>query len=488
VSGSGYAWYRVEPISLYLMGGHDDGWVAAAGKDGEPWIALPGAAVAEPAGVELVRADVARPTAKPQDAKAAAASITAFGLDLYRALLADPSLDLGSKNVVFSPTSIALALGMARAGARGETAAEMDKVLHTTGWEALGAGLDALDQALASRDATWQDDRGVPHQLALRIANAAFAQRGWAVVQDYLDAIAAAFGAGLRLVDYIADPEAARKAINAWVSQQTEKRIPELLGPPDVTTATRIVLVNAIYLKANWQTEFERAATESLPFTRLDGSRVSVPTMWQLDTIPYATGTGWKATELRYLGDRGGESPLVMTLILPDDLAAFEARLTASRLAGVVGKLDTARDHLYDDVACGADDQEMICCDHPYDVSVLLPRFGIETKADLVGNLRSLGMDLATGPAADFSGITSPSELYIAAVIHQANIDVDEKGTEAAAATAVGMSTTGGCGPSEPLKVILLRLDRPFLFVLRDDETGAILFIGRVVDPSATGD
>jgi serpin B len=481
VSGSGYAWYRVKPISLYLMSGHDDGWVAAAGKDGEPWIALPGAAVAEPAGVELVRADVARPIVKPEDAKAAAASITAFGLDLYRALLADPSLGLETKNAVFSPTSIALALGMARAGARGETAAEMDKVLHAGGWEALGAGLNALDQALASRDATWQDGEGTPHQLALRIANAAFAQRGWAVVQDYLDAIAAAFGAGLRLVDYKADPEAARKAINAWVSQQTEKRIPELLGPGAVNMDNRLVLVNAIYLKANWQTEFERAATRSLPFTRLDGSRVSVPTMSQQDTIPYATGTGWKATELLYMGS--GESPLAMTLILPDDLAAFEAKLTASRLAGIVGKLDTARDHLYDEVACEGT-EEMICCGHPYDVRVFLPRFGIETRADLVGNLRSLSMDLATGPAADFSGITSPSELYIAAVIHQANIDVDEKGTEAAAATAVSMSTTGGCGSSQPAKVIALRLDRPFLFVLRDVETGAILFMGRVVDPS----
>ena len=481
VSGSGSSWYRIEPISLHLLGGNDDGWVAAAGKDGEPWIALPGAAAAEPPNVELVRAAVARPTAKPEDANAAAASISAFGLDLYRALLADPSLDREAENVVLSPTSIAIALGMARAGARGETAAQMDTVLHTTGWEALGAGLNALDQALASRDAIWQDEEGVPHQLALRIANATFAQRGWAIVQDYLDAIASAFGAGLRLVDYEADPEAARQAINAWVSQQTANRIPELLGPPNVTTDTRIVLVNAIYLKANWATEFERSATKSLPFTRLDSSRVSVPTMSQQDTIPYATGPDWKATELQYLG-ADGSTPLAMTLILPDSLAAFEGTLTASRLAGIIGKLDTARDHLRDQVAC--EGTEPRCCSHPYDVKVLLPRFGIETRADLVPNLKSLGMDLATGPTADFSGITSPSKLSIAAVIHQANIDVDEKGTEAAAATAIVMATTGGCGGSAPLKVITLRLDRPFLFVLRDVETGAVLFMGRVVDPS----
>ena len=127
----------------------------------------------------------------------------------------------------------------------------------------------------------------------------------------------------------------------------------------------------------------------------------------------------------------------------------------------------------------------MACCDHPYDVRLFLPRFGAETKADLIPELAHLGMTLATDPLkADFSGINSPSELYIAKVIHQANIDVDEKGTEAAAATAVGMSTTGGCGPSDPHRVITVRFDRPFFFILRDVETGAILFMGRVVDPS----
>jgi serpin B len=173
-----------------------------------------------------------------------------------------------------------------------------------------------------------------------------------------------------------------------------------------------------------------------------------------------------------------------MTLILPDDLRSFEKALTAGRLANVVRKLDSARDHLDDEVAC-VQYPEMACCDHPYDVRLFLPRFGAETRADLIPELASLGMTLATDPLqADFSGMNSPSELYIAKVIHQANIDVDEKGTEAAAATAVGMSTTGGCGPSEPHRLITVRFDRPFFFVLRDVQTGAILFMGRVVDPS----
>jgi serpin B len=223
-------------------------------------------------------------------------------------------------------------------------------------------------------------------------------------------------------------------------------------------------------------------ATKNLPFTRLDGSRVQVPTMSQQATIPYATGTGWKATELHYAGG-DNTTPLAMTLILPDDLASFEKQLTMSDLTTIAGKLETAGEHLYDQVACAG--VEPRCCHHPYDVKVFLPRFGIKTGGiNLVEILSSLGMRRATDYTADFSGITSPSELYISAVIHQANIDVDEKGTTAAAATAVGMSTTGGCGPSDPLKVITLRLDRPFFFVLRDVETGAILFMGRVVDPS----
>jgi serine protease inhibitor len=484
VSGSGFTWYEVAPVSFAALSGPGHGWVAMAGKDGEPWIALP---EAEIAGIELAKADVARAPADPAAAKKAAASINAFGLDLLRAMLADGTLK-PDENAVFSPTSITLALAMARAGAKGETASQMDAVLHTAGWDELGAGLNALDQALTSRNATWREESLDPptRELALRIANAAFAQRDWEIVQSYLDAIASTFGGGLRLVDYQADPEAARKAINAWVSRQTMKRIPELLREGIVRADNRLWLVNAIYLKANWELEFDKAATKPAPFTRLDGSRVRVPTMSQTDTIPYATGTGWKATELLYESgwSQSGDinAPLAMTLILPDDLASFEKKLTASGLRGIVGKIETARGHLRDEVACAG--VEPRCCHHPYDVKVFLPRFGIETKADLEEILASMGMELATSGNADFSGITSPSELYISKVVHQANIDVDEKGTEAAAATAVGVSTTGGCGSNQPLKVITLRLDRPFLFVLRDVETGAVLFMGRVVDPS----
>jgi serine protease inhibitor len=496
--------------SVLLVGG-DGGYPSSSEGVAVPW--CPGAPTGavryvpanlasfpeptpRPAAVDVAMSDVPRASASPPAAKKAAAAINAFGIDLYRRMLADGTLNPAA-GAVFSPTSIAFALAMARAGAKGETAVQMDAVLHAAGWGALGRGLGALDQALASRDATWTDEEGAAHQLALRIANAAFAQRGMQIVQAYLDAIASTFGAGLRLVDYKADPEGARKLINAWVSRQTARRIPELIPqaePPIINTLTRLVLVNAIYLKANWEIEFAREyidePTEPRRFTRLDGSPVTVPTMslYGEDTVPYASGPGWKATELRYLG-ADGTTPLAMTLILPDDLAAFERSLSPSRLSGIVSKLDAQRTRLtkvWYQPGNKPGNEMGDCGTYAYSLHLFMPRFGIETQARLASVLKSLGMPVAFDvDRADFTGIaTLPEGFYISDVIHQANIDVDEKGTEAAAATAVVMST-GGCTGASPAKTISLRLNRPFLFVLRDVETGAILFMGRVVDPSA---
>ena len=234
VDASGYTWYEVEVEPGTLEDGVTRGWVAMADHDGTPWIALTGAPIA---GLEVATSDVARAAADPKDAQGAAASVNGFAIDAYRQLLRDPTLELQDKNAVFSPTSIALALGMVRAGAHGETAAQMDQVLHTNGWDALGTGLNALDQVLSSRNASWTDVDDAARQVALRIANTTFAQRGWAIEPTFLDAIAAAFGAGLDLVDYEADPEAARKTINAWVEQKTGGRIPELLEPANVHVA-----------------------------------------------------------------------------------------------------------------------------------------------------------------------------------------------------------------------------------------------------------
>jgi len=484
VIASDYVWWQVEPISFSLRGA-SRGWVAMADHDGEPWIALADGPIP---GLQLAVADVARMPASAADAQAAARSITAFGMDLYGRLLGDP--ELANDNLVFSPTSIALALGMARAGGRGETAAEMDRVLHVDGWAALARGLNALDQALADRDATWAGpDRSF--QLSLRIANASFAQRDWTIEQPFLDAIGSIFGSGLYLVDYAADPEAARSAINAWVSNQTRARIPELLARPDVSDLTRLYLVNAMYLKAEWERWFWEGDTKSAPFTRLDGSRVGVPTMRRISgalgpMIPYARGSGWQAVELRYLAPPGSP-PLAMTLVLPDDLRAFEGALAADLLAQIGAAMDAERERFVDPECPSLEGESGPGC-YPYDLDLFLPRFSIDTRAKLNEALAAAGMPRAFDrDVADFSGIHQPvsedERLFISAVIHQANIDVDEKGTEAAAATAVGMDTGGG--PS-PLETITARFDRPFLFFLRDVETGAVLFMGRVVDPSLT--
>lgn len=396
--------------------------------------------------IALARADVPRASAAPADAADAGTAITAFGLDLYRAVAN------GKTNVVLSPASIALALAMARAGSRGQTAAEMDAVMHGLASEDHAAWLNALDQALATRSGTFDDASGAGLPVALRIANAPFAQQGMALEPAYLEALASRYGAGLRLVDYVTATEEARKLINGWVDGQTEHRIPELLVRGILTTDTRLTLVNAIYLKAPWLTPFPTEATKPGTFTRADGSTVEVPMMATTAAMRHAAGTGWQAVEIPYIG-----GSLAMTVIVPDELATFEQALTADQLAALTAGLEETQ------------------------VAVTFPKFSIETKAELADVLAALGMPSAFDGRADFSGITKAERLAISDVIHQANIDVDERGTEAAAATAVVMGRTSA--PAEP---VTLRVDRPFLFALRDGPTGAILFLGRVADPSIT--
>ena len=419
------------------------------------------------AAAELAMSGVPRAPAPPAEAKKAAASINAFGLDLLR------NAGKPGANLVLSPTSIAIALAMARAGARGRTAAQMDTVLRSVGADKLAVAMNALDAALATRSGTFNDLDGNPLGVILRIANAAYIQRGMPVEQPFLDALASRFGTGVRLADFAADPQAARQVINAWVKQQTEARIPELLQPNDVTTLTRFALVNAIYLKAPWLNPFEPKDTASGRFTRADGSRVSVP-MMHLEssglgpTFPVATGAGWSAVRLPYLGSQSaqnGSDELAMTIVVPNDLAAFEKGLTAARLV---------------DLTTTKDEGGLLVSNK---VSLTLPRFSIDTRFDLKEALKAMGMPLAFDPIqADFTGIaTLPNGLYIGKVIHQANIDVSEKGTEAAAATAV-LGLTGG--PGDTSKPVVVRADRPFLFVLTDVPTGAVLFMGRVADPS----
>jgi serine protease inhibitor len=400
-----------------------------------------------PGAASLLKSEVARATADPKAAASAASAIQALAADLYRELGARPG------NLFYSPYSVEIALAMARAGAAGRTRDEMDRVLHAPGSAELDAGLNALDQVLAKRSGKYPfGDTTV--ELELATANQLFGQRGFTFEGPFLDRLAASYGAGMRLVDYIGAREQARGEINAWVAERTHDRIPKLIPEGVLDAMTRLVLTNALYFRGKWAVPFAKGATAAAPFHRLDGTTSQAQLMSLSSTsLGYATGTGYTAVQLPYIG---GVSMLV---IAPDAdaFAAVESRLRDGALAKEVTggiKRDAA-------------------------VKLRMPKFTFRSQSLLKPALGALGMPTAFTDQADFSGITKADTLRIQDVVHEAFIAVDEDGTEAAAATAVIFSTT-----SAPLKQIDLVIDRPFFFVIRDDATGTILFVGRVVDPA----
>jgi serine protease inhibitor len=403
-----------------------------------------------PGAMELVSSDLPRTPAAPAAGVNAAGAVSSFTADLYARLAAQ-----AKGNLVCSPYSVAVALGMTAQGARGRTAEQLLKVLHTPDAATLAAGLSALDVALAARAGTVRDPHG-GKDLVLELAgvNSLWGQRGLTWERPFLDALARAFGTGMRVVDYQLAPEAARRAINAWVSQQTHTRIPELIAQGVIDATTALTLVNALYLKAPWQEPFEKAATRPAPFTRADGSTVTADLMSGAVAAGYASGPGWVAADLPYAG---GE--LAMAVVVPDAgrFAAVEQALDGGRLAALLAGF------------------------RPEDVQVGLPRWTTRTAATLNEALIALGMPLAFTGRADFSGMTRQVPLEIAAVVHQGFIAVDEAGTEAAAATAVVVDVKSARQPSA-LSVVA---DRPFLYLIHDRPTGTPLFVGRVLDPTA---
>lgn len=428
--------------------------LAACSSSGSPSTSSPPTttpstpATTAPEGIgKEARSGAARTSADPALARGAATAVNRLGADLY-ARLSNGNTD----NLVFSSASIMLALAMTRAGAKGVTGTEMDAVLHAseTGTDpsSLHRSLNALSAALESRSREYTiEGQTLPVELA--IANSLWGQDGVPWVDAFLDLLAAEYGAGMRLVDYATDPEAARAAINRWVSLNTNERIPELLAAGTITPDVVLALVNAIYLKAPWQIPFPPAATKDATFANADGSTTQVPMMNLNEAFVHAQGDGWQAVELPYVG-----GALAMTLVVPD-----AGRLTDIEQRIGDGLLDTA-------VATAGKKQ----------VKLGMPRFDIETKVELAKVMAALGMPTAFAPgAADFSGMTADRGLFIDLIVHQANITVDEKGTEAAAATAVVMRET-----SAPNGDVDLTIDRPFLYAVRDVATGAVLFLGRV--------
>lgn len=395
----------------------------------------------------MARSEMARAGADVAALPAVVQALHGFSAALYR------QFAQRSGNLVCSPYSVAVALAMTRNGARSSTATEMDRVLHAPPLAELNSGLNALTQRLDSRAGDRKRADGSTARVSLAAANSLWGQQGTLWEQAFLDTLASEYGAGMQVVDYAAGADGARQAINTWTSERTAGKIPQLVPAGVLDELTRLILVNAIHLKAPWEEPFAKEQTQRAAFTRADGSPVTVPMMSKLvKSARYATGPGWQAVELRYAG-----SQLAMAVVVPDQ----------GQLATVQRGLD------------GAGLSRLLAGLRPSPVALSMPRWTFRTRAALGEVLGALGMPTAFTERADFSGMTAQESVVIAAVLHEAFIAVDEEGTEAAAATAVAMSLTSA--PPPPLRITV---DRPFMFVIHDVETATPLFVGRVDDPT----
>ena len=387
-------------------------------------------------------------------AAAAATAVQDAGAALFRAAATAAPGDLA-----LSPLSVHLALAMTALGARGATAREFAAVLHASDAGRQARDLNALVTHLRGLARPVPVADGQSFQPRFDLADALWGQRGLPWAAPYLAALSTGFGAALRQADFTTAADATRREINAWVAGTTHDTVPELLPAGAVRADSRLVLVNALYLKARWQQPFTRTAPGA--FTRGDGRRVQVPLMHLEAPVRYGTGPGWQAVQLRYLAAGGGAEPFpgyATTLVLPD----------AGRLPDLVAGLDGARL------------RQILAAPAPAGLTLTLPRWRTRTAVTLTGILAGLGLRTAFTPEADFSGMTtSPQGLAIDAVRHQGYVSVDENGTEASAATSVEMGVSAVVPQRE------VTFDRPFLYVIHDVPTATPLFLGRVDDPSA---
>jgi serpin B len=390
---------------------------------------------------------IADPQVPGADSTTLASDNAGFAFAAYQQLITT------NTNLVFSPASISIALAMTYAGAATTTATEMASALHFTLPPArLHPAFNALDQTLASRGQGFLGGDGGPMQVD--ITNAVWAEKTYTFEADFLDTLAENYGAGVNLLDFLNAPDPSRLTINAWVAGQTNNKIQNLLPPGSVDSSTAMVLTNAVYFNAAWNSPFDPTQTHSGPFTLLDGSTVTVNLMYsELASFPATQGTNFVAASLPYADTR-----LSLVVVVPDagQFSQVESSLNAATLATLVAGLTSQQ------------------------VLLTLPRFKIETATSLKVLLQALGMPSAfIYGTADFSGMDGTHNLFISNVFHDAFINVAEKGTEAAAATAVVV----GAGSAAPMGLVV-DATRPFIYFLYDQPTGAILFMGRVQDPS----
>jgi serpin B len=365
---------------------------------------------------------------------------TSFAIDLYKKLAQDEG------NIFFSPYSISSALAMTYAGARGETARQMAGTLH----------FDLESEKLHAAFSDLTKTYNLPgKQYQLSVANALWGQMGYEFLPEFLDITNKHYGAGFREVDYVGAREEARATINKWVETKTCGKIKDLIQAQDLTPLTRLVLTNAIYFKGQWQTRFNSKDTKPMPFHVSAQSTVDVPMMHLVAQFNYAENSHAQILEMPYSG-----GDLSMVILLPQEgsqLAELEDVLEPGVVRSWLSELAKA------------------------EVEVFLPRFKSEQRFVLNDALYSLGMrDAFDMSAANFSGMTPGSKLYISKVLHKAFVEVNEEGTEAAAATAVIMSAK----LAVPARPHVFRADRPFIFLIRDLRTGSVLFMGRLVSPA----
>ncbi|WP_255192860.1 serpin family protein [Natronobeatus ordinarius] len=360
-----------------------------------------------------------------------------------------------AENLFVSPYSVSVALAMTYAGARGETAEGMaDALRFELEGEELHAAFGALEDEFARRNEDGEeveqpfDDAGDENDgpaFQLNTANALWGQEGYGFREAFLELLEAYYGAGMQLVDFAGDAEAAREEINAWVEAETNDRIEDLLQEGDVSDLTRLVLTNAIYFLAPWRHDFDPAETAPGPFTGLDGEETEVDLMHQTAELRYAEVEGHQLVELPYANR---DTSMVVILPAEGEFEAFEERFSVDRLAIMLEEMSQP------------------------EVDLTFPKFGIESRFSLLEVMADLGMPLA----GDFSGMDDEGGLEIGEIVHQSFVEVDEEGTEAAAATAVVMDESA---PADHVEMVV---DRPFLFYIRDRPTETPLFWGRVVD------
>lgn len=366
-----------------------------------------------------------------------------FAFELYHRLSA------AQGNLFLSPYSISTALAMTSAGARGKTAEQIQEVFHFPPQDQLHPALAELRQEINGTSGK--------QKYQLSTANALWGAKSYPFRPEFLKLVKDEYGADLTNLDFAGDTEGARQTINRWVEKETHDKIRDLIARGVLTADTRLVLTNAVYFKGTWDLPFKKDRTQDQPFRASGGAKPKVPLMYQAAPFGYAETDDYQALQMSYAGNR-----LALLVLLPkrDDLRGLEKQLSASFVAGLVGKMGHEQ------------------------VIVNLPRFKTTAEFELSDALKAMGMPLAFSDAADFSGMTVSRQesLMLSKVIHKAFVDVNEEGTEAAAATAVIARPTAALARPKPVPIF--QADHPFVYLIRDVRNGSVLFLGRLSDPT----